>query len=74
MRGHNLSKDRPKKEDRLKALGGLEPLGGDEVGVTVRVRVDKAYLTRVKALSAKERGQAIAAWIEQRGVGNGKEG
>lgn len=74
MRGENLGKDRPKKEARLKALGGLEALEPHEVSVLVRLRIPKELKPKIQALSAKERGQALAAWIEQKGVGNGKEG
>lgn len=72
MRYKHLEWARPKKADRLKALG-LEALEVDEVSLTVRVRIPKRWLGKLRKLSAKERGQAIAAWIEQKGVGNGKE-
>lgn len=67
MRGHNLDNDRPKKEDRLKALGGLEALEEHEVSLSIRVRIPRALLGKLRKLSAKERGQALAAWMAVRG-------
>jgi len=70
---HHVSRVRPPKERRLKALG-VEALGLGEVNPRVRVRLRKTTAALLESLTPKRRGEVFEAGLRALGmeVGNGE--
>lgn len=69
---HHVSRVRPPKERRLKALG-VEALGPDEVSLKLRVRLGKTTAAVLQALSPKRRGEVVEAGLRALGLLEGVE-
>lgn len=67
-RGQNLKTARPPKEARLRRLGIQEALQPDEISLTLRVRLRKALVPRVTAITAKQRGEALMIGLRALGL------
>ncbi|RIH84011.1 hypothetical protein Mterra_02118 [Calidithermus terrae] len=69
---HHVSRVRPPKERRLKALG-VEALEADEVNPRVRVRLRKPVAALLESMSTKQRGEVFEAGLKALGMGVGNE-
>jgi len=67
-RGQNLKTARPPKEARLRRLEIQEALQPDEISLTLRVRLRKALVPRVTAITAKQRGEALVIGLRALGL------